>query len=95
MDAPSSNSRGIIENAHEFLAAEHRADAARSGLTDEILVALQIESVRPQDLTVPGAASAYRIPYFTMDGTRNYFERWRYLFLQHTGVFPILWASRQ
>ena len=64
------------------LAAEHRADVARSGLTEEILAALQIESVRPQDLTVPGAQSAYRIPYFTIDGTRNCFERWR--------LFPVL-----
>ncbi|MGC4097194.1 MAG: AAA family ATPase [Nitrospira sp.] len=63
------------------LAPEHLKDLARSGLTD-VLEQLQCESVRPHDINVHGVQSAYRIPYFTLDGNRNCFERWR--------LFPVV-----
>jgi hypothetical protein len=64
------------------LAPEHFADLQRSGLSDEVIQTLEFESVRPHDLKIPGAKSAYRIPYFELDGKRNCFERWR--------LFPVV-----
>lgn len=57
------------------LAPEHREDLHRSGLSDQTIEALQVSSVRPQDITMPGVNSAYRIPYFNLDNTVNCFER--------------------
>jgi hypothetical protein len=64
------------------LTTEHLKDLARSGLTAEVLTALQIEAVRPHDIKIMGVNSAYRIPYFTLEGKRNCFERWR--------LFPVI-----
>ncbi|MGD9728056.1 MAG: AAA family ATPase, partial [Nitrospiraceae bacterium] len=59
------------------LANEHLDDLHRSGLSDDVILAMQCEAIRPSEITVSGAKSAYRIPYFTIDGTRNCFERWK------------------
>ncbi len=64
------------------LTYEHLQDLARSGLTDDVLSALHIEAVRPEDIKIQEVNSAYRIPYFALDGSRNCFERWR--------IFPVI-----
>lgn len=57
------------------LAPEHLADLHKSGLTDETIVACGFESSRPTDLPHHGVESAYEIPYFNLDGTKNCFRR--------------------
>lgn len=58
------------------LAQEHREDLRRSGLDDEAVKACEFESVRPHDFKgLKGVESAYRLPYFNLDGTRNCAER--------------------
>ena len=64
------------------LTPEHIEDLARSGLTADVLSTLHIEAVRPHDIKITGVNSAYRIPYFTLEGKRNGFERWR--------IFPVI-----
>jgi hypothetical protein len=60
------------------LAPEHLQDLRASGLTDEVIAALEIEAVRPHDLRkFPGVTSAYRLPYFDLNRQKNCFERWR------------------
>jgi hypothetical protein len=59
------------------LAPEHLADVRRSGLSDSSIAACELESVSPGDLKLKGVESAYRIPYFNLDGTRNCAERWK------------------
>ena len=59
------------------LAPEHLADLRKSGWNDDSISACECESVRPHDIKLKGVESAYRIPYFDLDGTRNCFERWR------------------
>jgi hypothetical protein len=59
------------------LAPEHLDDLRRSGLSDATIAALQFEAVRPGDLCIAGAESAFRIPYFEANGTRNCAERWK------------------
>jgi putative DNA primase/helicase len=57
------------------LAPEHLADLRASGLTDETIDALQVEAVRPADINIKGATSAYTLPYFNFDGSVNCFAR--------------------
>jgi hypothetical protein len=64
------------------LAAEHLADLASSGLTEETLAVMQVEAVRPHDIKVQGALSAYRMVYFGIDGSKNCFQRLR--------LFPVI-----
>lgn len=59
------------------LAPDHLADLHASGLEDSTIALCGYESVRPQDITIRGVESAYRLPYFTLDGTRNCIERWK------------------
>ena len=62
------------------LAPDHQVDLRNSGLSDETISRLQISTVRPHDIKphiLPGVTSAYRIPYFTLDGQVNGFERWK------------------
>ena len=56
---------------------DHIADLQRSGLTGKVLSELAIADVRPHDITVQGVRSAYRIPFFDIDGTQTGFERQR------------------
>ncbi len=57
------------------LAPAHLADLRASGLTDETIAALHIESLRPADIPVHQAESAYRLPYHDLDGSQNCFAR--------------------
>jgi hypothetical protein len=58
------------------LPPEHRADLYKSGLTDATIAACQFEGVRPSEIkNLPGVVSAYWLPYFNLDGTRNCFGR--------------------
>lgn len=57
------------------LSPEHISDLRDSGLSDETITALQFEAVRPADLPVRAALSAYRLPYYNLDGSKNCFER--------------------
>lgn len=57
------------------LAQDHLIDLRKSGLTDETIARCQFESVRPHDITVKGAESAYRLPYFDIAGKKNSLER--------------------
>lgn len=59
------------------LMSEHLEDLRRSGLSDNAIAELQIEAIGPGDIKIPGVASAYRLPYFNLDGSTNCFERWR------------------
>ncbi len=59
------------------LTPEHLEDLRKSGLSDTSIEILQIQAVRPHDIKIPGVKSAYRIPYFNLDGSINGFERWR------------------
>ena len=57
------------------LAPDHLSDLRKSGLTDETIARCQFESVRPHDIKVKGAESAYRLPYFDIAGKKNCLER--------------------
>jgi hypothetical protein len=57
------------------LAPDHVADLQRSGLTTDVIDALQIAGVRPHDLKLPGVESAYALPYFNIDGKPTSFQR--------------------
>jgi hypothetical protein len=56
-----------------------RDDLLKSGLSDETMQALQVRDVRPHDLRrLPvGVISAYRLPYFTLDGDFEDYARLR------------------
>ncbi len=57
------------------LAPEHVADLKKSGLDDSAIGALGFQAVRPADIPIRAAQSAYRIPYFGLDGKPNCFHR--------------------
>jgi hypothetical protein len=59
------------------LAPEHIADLKASGLAEATINTLAFASVRPTDITVPGAQSAYELPYFNVDGEVNCHKRWK------------------
>jgi hypothetical protein len=58
---------------------DHLADLRKSDLSDESIKVLRIQSVRPHEINMADVTSAYRIPYFHLDGTVNCFERWKLL----------------
>lgn len=53
----------------------HLKDLKASGLDDATIEACGYESVRPHDIKLPGVVSAYRLPYWSLDGTRTDMER--------------------
>lgn len=57
------------------LAPEHRKDLQQSGLTDDIAELLGIVSLSPRDIPIKAAQSAYKIPYYRLDGKPNCFYR--------------------
>jgi uncharacterized protein DUF3854 len=57
------------------LAPEHRQDLINSGLTEGTVAALKFAAVRPHDIKLAGVESAYALPYFTVDGMANGFQR--------------------
>jgi hypothetical protein len=57
------------------LSADHLADLRASGLSEDTITALGFQAVRPADIPVREAHSAYRIPYFNLDGSLNCFHR--------------------
>lgn len=61
------------------LSPEQVTDLRASGLTDTTIAALRFEAVRPADIPIQGPRSAYRIPYFNLDGSKNCFERLKLL----------------
>src|SRR5512140_3045050 len=61
------------------LSPDQLADLRRSGLNDHTIALMQCEGVRPKELPVKGAVSAYRLPYFNLDGTINCFARLKFV----------------
>lgn len=59
------------------LTPTHIQDLARSGIDQEVAARLSIEAVSPDKIRLRNVTSAYRLPYFNLDGTRNCFERLR------------------
>jgi hypothetical protein len=59
------------------LATEHLQDLARSGIDSTTAQKLLFTAVSPHRITIQGASSAYRLPYFNLDGTQTCFERLR------------------
>lgn len=60
------------------LAPDHVADLTRSGLTHETIERLQIRAVPPHKLRqFTAVTSAYSLPYFSLDGQKQEFSRWR------------------
>ena len=65
-----------------FLDPDHLADLHKSGLAPNTIERLKCSSVVPSSLNSLGAkyrdvTSAYKIPYWNLDGTMNGFERWK------------------
>ena len=56
---------------------DHRADLNKSGLSEDTIRHLRISAVRPHDIKLTGVLSAYRLPYYDLDGKPLDFERWR------------------
>ena len=56
---------------------EHLEDLRRSGLTTDTIEQLHFEAVRPADMKLHNVLHAYRLPYWTIDGQLNDFERWK------------------
>lgn len=82
---------------------EHLADLRKSALTDQTIVRCGFESLRPADIPVQGVESAYRLPYFSLSGAREPFERIRLFppvkrktgtqkYAQSSGTYPQLYA---
>jgi hypothetical protein len=57
------------------LAPDHKEDLQRSGLSDDTIEAHQVASVPPGEIRLPGVESAYRFPYFGLDGKPTRYER--------------------
>lgn len=55
----------------------HLDDLKKSGLSDDTITRCQFESVRPKDIPIKGVESAYRLPYFSLSGKREAFERFK------------------
>ncbi len=56
---------------------DHRADLHKSGLSEDTIRQLRISAVQPHDIKLAGVSSAYRLPYYSLDGKPLDFERWR------------------
>ena len=61
------------------LSPEQLADLRRSGLTDETITLMECEGIRPKELPLKGALSAYKLPYFNLDGSVNCFSRTKFV----------------
>jgi hypothetical protein len=59
------------------LSSEHYEDLKQSGLEDKTIARLAFGDVLRRQITIPQIQSAYRIPYFSMEGTEIQYERWR------------------
>ena len=57
------------------LSPDQLADLRRSDLTDNTIALMLCEGVRPKEIPVTSATSAYAIPYFGLDGEPNHFHR--------------------
>ncbi|MEO7859898.1 MAG: DUF3854 domain-containing protein [Nitrospirales bacterium] len=57
------------------LIPEHLDDLKKSGLTDNSIALLRYAAVPPYQIKLKGVESAYTLPYFTMDGSVNGFQR--------------------
>ena len=57
---------------------DHLEDLRRSGLSDATIVRCAFAAVPPADLhEIAGITHAYRLPYFSLDGSINGFHRLR------------------
>ena len=78
---PSPETCEGLEEAENFdtkiLECNHVHDLRRSGLTDTTIEALVFSTVAPREIRKDGVVSAYRIPYWDLDGKIIQFERWR------------------
>jgi len=57
------------------IARDHLEDLRRSGLTDATIALCRFESVSPNDIPLVEVESAYKLPYFDLDGTLTGFSR--------------------
>lgn len=57
----------------------HIADLRQSGLTDSTIDLMHCEAVRPKEIPIESALSAYRLSYFNIDGTLNCFSRLKFV----------------
>lgn len=57
------------------LITEHLDDLKKSGLTDDSIALLRYAAVPPHQIKLRGVESAYSLPYFTLDGSVNGFQR--------------------
>lgn len=58
-----------------LLIQEHVDDLKKSGLTDSSITLLRCAAVPPHQIKLKGVDSAYGLPYFTLDGSVNGFQR--------------------
>ncbi|TKB72533.1 MAG: DUF3854 domain-containing protein [Nitrospira sp.] len=61
------------------LSPDQISDLRRSGLTDDTITRMHCEGVRPKEIPIKSATSAYAIPYFRLDGTLNCFSRLKFV----------------
>jgi len=61
------------------LSPDQLDDLRRSGLTEATIAACRFEGIRPKELPMKGAESAYRLPYFNVDGSVNGFHRLKFV----------------
>lgn len=73
------------------------ADLRKSGLSDEIIAACGLHSVRPSDLKacpVPGVVHALAFPYYALDGSPLDFQRWKLFYDGEPGDRPKYWQPK-
>ena len=61
------------------LSPDMLADLWRSGISDDTIARMLYKGVNPKDLPIEGAVSAYRLPYFNLDGSVNCFSRLKFV----------------
>ena len=61
------------------LSPDMLADLRRSGLTDDTITLMACNGIRPKELPLNGAVSAYQLPYFNLDGSVNCFSRLKFV----------------
>lgn len=94
----------MIAEGIKSLSPDQLADLRRSGLTDATIALMQCEGIRPKELPITSAISAYRLPYFRLDGNPNCFFRLKLIppvvfddgktmkYWQKKGSFPHLYV---
>ena len=78
------------------LSPDMLSDLGRSGLTDRTIALMHCEGIRPKELPLKGAVSAYKLPYFNLDGSVNCFSRLKFVpeVLDATGKKIKYWQAK-